>query len=309
MRFLVTGSSGFVGSHLVRALLQGQHRVSVLVRGETASVRNVTHVKWDPNKDALDISLLGGVDAVVHLAGASIAGKRWNPEYKALLRDSRVRGTRLLAKAIAGLDSPPKVMVSASAMGYYGDRGDEVLTEDSAPGQGFLARTSVEWENATAPASDAGIRVVHLRIGNVLGRDGGMIKRLKPLFLTGLGGRIGSGQQWWPWIAVEDLVRVITTVVDDDSYAGAVNAAAPGITRQADFAKAMASALRRPAFLPMPAWLARLMIGEMAQEAVLSSQRMVPEKLNSKGFEFLGPELEVVFHHIFRAPAESEWQR
>jgi uncharacterized protein (TIGR01777 family) len=257
--------------------------------------------------DELDLSSAGRVDAVVHLAGVNVAGKRWNAEYKALIRDSRVRGTRLIAKAIAALDPKPRVMVMASAMGYYGDRGDEVLTEESAPGDDFMAGVAVEWERAADPAREAGTRVVATRFGHVLGKQAGTLPKLKTPFLLGLGGPMGSGRQWWPWVAVEDVVRVIRFAIDREDIAGAVNTVAPGITRQKEFAKELAKALGRPAFMPLPAWGAKLILGELAVD-VLSSRRMVPAVLESKGFKFLGPDLPTVFHHVFRAPAESEWR-
>lgn len=308
MHVLVTGSSGFVGSTLVEHLLRSGDRVTTLVRGSSDSDRRVNAVKWDPTADSIDLAVVGNVDAVVHLAGASIAGKRWNDEYKALIRESRVHGTRLLSRAITELNHKPSVMVMASAQGYYGDRGEEELTEESGPGEGFLAETAVEWERAADPARDAGIRVVATRFGNVLGKDGGMLPRLKIPFLSGLGGRVGSGQQWWPWIAVEDVARIIKFSIDNREIFGPVNTVAPGITRQIDFAKALAKTLRRPAIAPLPGWAAKLLVGGLAEEGLLASQKMVPSVLIDHGYQFLGEDLATVFHHVFRAPAESEWR-
>lgn len=308
MHVLVTGSSGFVGSTLVDHLLRSGDRVTTLVRGSSNADRRVNPVKWDPTAESVDLAVVGNVDAVVHLAGASIGGKRWNAEYKKLIRDSRVHGTSVLSKAISGLSHRPPVMVMASAQGYYGDRGDEELTEESGPGEGFLADTAVEWENAADPARDAGIRVVATRFANVLGKEGGMLPRLKVPFLSGLGGRMGSGQQWWPWIAVEDVARIIKFSINNQEIAGPVNTVAPGITRQIDFAKALARTLRRPAIAPLPGWAAKLLIGGLAEEGLLASQKMVPSVLIDHGYEFLGEDLSTVFHHVYRAPAESEWR-
>ncbi len=307
MHVLVTGSNGLVGSTLVGSLLRSGDRVTTLVRGEVASEDRVTQLKWDPGADNLDLEVAGNVDAVVHLGGVGIAAKRWNAQHKAAIRNSRVRGTRLISKAIAALPQRPSVMVVASAMGYYGDRGEETLTEQSGPGEGFLAETAVEWERAADPAREAGIRVIHARFGNVLARDGGMIPRLKIPFMLGLGGPIGSGRQWWPWMAVEDIARAIRFVIEDEQISGPVNFVAPGITRQKQFAEEMASVLNRPAFMPLPGWAARLVVGELSVE-LLSSQRMVPQVLEEHGFEWRGPDLETVFHHIFRARSESEWR-
>lgn len=307
MHVLVTGSNGFVGTTLVNSLVRDGHRVTTLVRGEAHPVNQITRINWDPGADTLDLSITGNPDAIVHLGGVGIADKRWKPKHKAAIRNSRVRSTRLISKAAAAMPRKPPVMIVASAMGYYGDRGEESLTEESGPGEGFLAETAVEWERAAEPARDAGIRVVHARFGNILGRNGGMVPKLKFLYGTGLGGRIGSGRQWWPWIAVEDAARAIRFVIEHDEISGPVNFVAPGITRQKEFTKEFAGALRRPAFMPLPAWAARLVIGELAGE-LLSSQRMVPEVLEQNGFEWRGPDLKTVFWHIFRSPAESEWR-
>lgn len=307
MHVLVTGSNGFVGGVLVDSLIRDGHRVTTLVRGEAPPVRQINRMRWDPGADTLDLSTAGNVDAVVHLGGVGIAAKRWSPQHKAAVRNSRVHSTRLLSKAVAEMEPKPPVMVVASAMGYYGDRGDDVLTEESGPGEGFLADVAVEWERAADPAREAGIRVVHTRFGNVLGRDGGMVPKLKIPYLTGFAGPIGSGKQWWPWIAVEDAARAIRFAIEKTEISGPVNACAPGITRQKEFAKEFAGALNRPSFMPLPAWAAKLLIGGLAEE-LLSSQRMKPQVLEENGFEWLGPDLETVFHHIFRAPSEGEWR-
>ncbi len=307
MHVVVTGSSGLVGSILVDGLTRDRHRVTILTRGESKPAGQINQVRWDPGADSLDLSVVGNPDAIVHLGGVGIAARRWSPQHKAAIRNSRVRGTRLISKAAAAMPVKPPVLIVASAMGYYGDRGEETLTEESEPGEGFLAETAVEWERAADPARDAGIRVVHARFGNILGRDGGMVPRLKWIYRSGLGGPIGSGRQWWPWIAVEDAARAIRFAIENEQISGPVNVVAPEPSRQKQFAKEMARALRRPAFMPLPAWAARLVVGELSVE-LLSSQRMVPEVLQNHGFTWLGPDLQTVFHHIFRAPAESEWR-
>lgn len=307
MHVLVTGSNGFVGKTLVDSLIRDGHRVTTLVRGEATRVEQITRINWDPGADSFDLSIAGNPDAIVHLGGIGIADKRWNPQHKAAIRNSRVHGTRLISKSAAAMSQKPPVMVVASAMGYYGDRGEEELTEESGPGEGFLAETAVEWERAADPAREAGIRVVHARFGNILGRHGGMIPKMKIPYLTGFGGRIGSGRQWWPWMAVEDTARAIRFAIEQEGISGPLNVVAPGITRQKEFAKEFAGALRRPAFMPLPAWAARLVIGGLAGE-LLSSQRMVPQVLEQNGFEWRGPDLKTVFWHIFRSPAESEWR-
>ena len=308
MHVLVTGSNGFVGSSLVQSLIRSGDRVTTLVRGEAPPVRLITRMTWDPGADSLDLSTAGNVDAVVHLGGVGIAARRWSPQHKAAIRESRVHGTRLLAKAVAAMTPRPPVMIVASAQGIYGNRGDELLTEESTPGEGFLAEVGVEWERSADPARDAGIRVVSTRFGNILGRDGGMVPKLKIPYMTGFGGPIGSGRQWLPWIAVEDVVRAIRFAIERAEIVGPVNTVAPGITRQKEFAKAFAGALRRPAFMPLPAWVARRVVGGLADEGLLASQRMVPQVLEQHGFTWLGPDLKTVFYHIFRAPAESEWR-
>ncbi len=308
MHVLVTGSNGLVGSALVNSLLRTGDRVTTLVRGQAKPARDITRIQWDPGADTLSLALAGNVDAVVHLAAASIGGKRWTPQYKAEIRDSRVRGTRLLSKAVAAMQPRPPVMVVASAMGIYGDRGDEIVTEDSVPGEGFLADVAVEWERSADPAREAGVRVINTRFGNILSRDGGMVPKLKLPYMTGLAGKIGSGQQWWPWIAIEDAIRAIRFVIDTPDIVGPVNVCAPGITRQKEFTKAFASALRRPSFMPLPAWAARLVVGGLADDGLLASQHMVPRVLEQLGFTWLGADLETVFHHMFRTPAENEWR-
>jgi len=286
----VTGSSGLVGTALLPALAAGGHgALRVLRRGPAAAGERAVH--WDPAAGRIDAGALEGVDAVVHLAGESVAA-RWTAARKARIRESRVGSTALLAGALARLARPPRVLVAASATGWYGDRGDETLIEASAPGTGFLADVCREWEAAAAPATAAGLRVVHLRIGLVLSRRGGALPRLLAPFLLGLGGPIGSGAQWVSWIALDDLVGVILHALERDALRGPVNAVAPRPVTNRELARTLARVLRRPAFLPFPALAARLLLGEMADALLLASARVLPTRLTASGYAFEHPELD-----------------
>lgn len=278
----ISGASGLVGAALGAFLTAGGHRVSRLVRGEP---RGEDEIGWDPRDDSIEAEKLEGVDALVHLAGENIAGGRWSAGRKRRIRESRVRGTRLLAATLASLSRRPAVLVSASALGYYGDRGDETLDESSAPGAGFLAQVCREWEAATEPAERAGIRVVRLRIGLVLSAAGGALGTMLPLFRAGLGGRLGDGRQFISWIAHDDLIGVIHHALIDDSLRGPVNAVAPQPVRNAEFTRTLGRVLRRPTVLPAPAAALRLALGEMANELLLSSTRLAPRALAAAGFE------------------------
>jgi uncharacterized protein (TIGR01777 family) len=294
----VTGASGLVGSGLAPALASAGHRVVRLVRGAgAASAPGESVARWDPDSGALEGSALAGVDAVVHLAGESIAGGRWTEPKKRRIRSSRVDATRRLAGALARLERPPRVLVSASAIGYYGDRGSEILREDSAPGTGFLAEVCREWEAATEPAARAGIRVVRLRIGMVLSRRGGALAAMLTPFRLGAGGPVGSGAQWVSWIALDDLVRAILHALATDSLAGAVNAVAPEPVTNRALARTLGRVLRRPALLPLPAFAARLLLGQMADELLLASARVEPARLRAGGFAFHLTPLETALRH------------
>jgi uncharacterized protein (TIGR01777 family) len=284
LRIAISGSGGLVGSAFAAALAGEGHRVVRLVR--RASAQGPDEVAWDPAAGRIDAAGLEGVDAVVHLAGENIASRRWSAARKERIRTSRVEGTRLVAGAVAGLARPPRVLVNASAIGYYGDRGDELLEEGSAPGSGFLAETCVAWEAATAPARQAGLRVVSLRIGIVLSAAGGALGRMLVPFRLGLGGRIGDGRQFMSWVALDDLVGIIRRCVLDDTLAGAINAVAPGPVRNAEFTAALGRALRRPTPLPVPAWAVRLLFGEMGTALLLAGARVVPARLERAGFAF-----------------------
>ncbi len=299
MKVLVTGSTGLIGSALVRRLGEGGHAVRRLVRTERDPAR--ADIRWDPAAGALDVEALEGVDAVVHLAGEDIASGTWTPAKKARIRDSRVETTSLLARALARLSRPPAVLASASAVGYYGDRGDEILTEDSAPGTGFLAAVCRDWERAAAPAADAGIRVLTLRFGVVLSPSGGALARMLGPFRKGLGGPIGGGRQYVSWIAIDDALGAILHGLATPALAGPVNITAPTPVTQSEFAERLGSVLHRPTVLGIPAFGVRLMFGEMAGETLLASQRLVPKRLLAAGYEFRFPTLEPALRHLLAA--------
>jgi uncharacterized protein len=288
LKIAITGATGFIGSALTQHLRGKGHDVLRITRG--AAGGDTLH--WDPAAGVLDRDRLEGVDAVVHLAGESIGRLFWTEAHKMRVLDSRVRGTALLAETLAGLDHPPEVLVSASAVGYYGDRGDEELTEESGRGTGFLAEVAVAWEEAAGAARDAGIRVVHPRTGIVLSSLGGVLPRILLPFRLGLGGRLGSGRQWWPWITLEDEVRAIVWCIERSQVAGPVNLSAPNPVRNAEFTETLARVLRRPALLPAPRAVLRVALPEMADELLLASQREIPHRLSEGGFEFAHPELE-----------------
>lgn len=287
MRIAVTGSTGLIGTALVARLRAAGHTVVRLVRRPT---RGADEVSWDPRRGTLDLDGLAGVEAAVHLAGAGAGDHRWTEAYKRTIRDSRVLGTRTLVRALTALDPPPRVLVSGSAVGYYGDRGDEVLTEDSVGGEGFLADVVRAWEAETRPAADAGIRVACARTGLVMAREGGAFDRLLRLARLGLGGPLGSGRQWWPWITLDDEVAALEFLLSSEA-SGPVNLSAPHPERNADIARALGHALHRPAVAPAPGFALRIVLGEFAAE-VLASQRMVPRRLLGAGFPFTYPDLD-----------------
>jgi uncharacterized protein (TIGR01777 family) len=279
MTILITGASGFLGTALTALLKSKGHEVRRMGRSSG-------DVKWNPEAGSIEAAKMEGFDAVVHLAGENIAGKRWSEEQKRKIRDSRVKGTRLLAETLAGLQRPPKVLVSASAIGFYGNRGDEALTEDSKPGTDFLSNVCKEWEEAAEPAARKGIRVVFIRTGIVLSKDGGAIAKMLMPFKMGVGGKIGDGRQYMSWIALSDECRVILHAIETESIKGPVNSVAPNPVRNAEFTKAMGAALHRPTIFPMPAFAARIALGEMADALLLSSAKVLPKRLMQSGFKF-----------------------
>ena len=288
MNILVTGASGLIGSALVEWLHNRGDRALALRRAVGAA--RSEGPSWNPERGSIDLKSAGRLDAVVHLAGETIA-QRWTPEAQARIRSSRVEGTQLLCKALGQLDPKPRVLVSASAVGFYGDRGNELLDEDSSGGSGFLADTARGWEGATEPAMTAGIRVVHLRIGIVLTPKGGALARMLPVFRLGLGGRLGSGQQYWSWISLDDLLRAIAFALDTTSLTGPVNAVSPGVVTNREFTRLLARALARPALLPVPGFAVKVLLGEMGSEALLGSTRTAPARLVRAGFTFHHAEL------------------
>lgn len=293
MRVAITGSQGLIGSAVAAALRARGHRVIRLVRDGTGGPDDVA---WQPASGRIDAARLEGVEAAVHLAGESLAA-RWTPEQKTAIRESRLRGTGLLAGALAGLAARPRVLVSASAVGYYGNRGDEVLTEASEPGTGFLADLCRDWEAAADPARRAGIRVTHPRFGVVLSGHGGILAKIVPIFRLGAGGPLGHGHQYLPWVALDDAVGAILLALEPDGVAGPINVVAPHAVTNRDFTSALGRALGRPAMLPVPAVALRAMFGEMADEALLASQRVEPARLKAAGYEFRFGELEPALRH------------
>ncbi|MDQ3946397.1 MAG: TIGR01777 family oxidoreductase [Actinomycetota bacterium] len=292
MDVAVTGSSGLIGSALRPALEAAGHRVLRLVRPGSRSSAGSDAVAWDPQAGTIDAGGLEGVGAVVNLAGEGIGDRRWNDAQKARIRDSRVKGTTLLAETLAGLSDPPGVLVSGSAIGIYGDRGDEILTEDSPPGSAFLAEVCQAWEAATAPAEAAGIRVVHLRTGIVLSAAGGVLKKMIAPFKLGLGGRMGSGRQWMSWIVIDDEVGAIVHVLGDGGPTGPVNVTAPHPVTNAELTKALGDVFHRPTLMPLPGAALKLALGaQMAEELLLGGQRVLPTRLEGSGYTFGAPEL------------------
>lgn len=289
MDVAITGSHGLIGSALADSLRLDGHRVVRVVRGEASGPGEVS---WDPEAGTIDAAALEGVDAVVHLAGAGIGDHRWTDEHKRRVKESRTKGTATLARALAAMDRKPAALLSGSAIGYYGSRGDEVLTEVSAPGNDFLAEVCVAWEAETAPAADAGIRVVHLRTGLVLDGKGGMMSKMLPLFKLGLGGRMGSGKQWWSWISIDDEVGAIRFLLERD-VAGAVNLTTPEPVTNTQFTKALGRVLHRPTPLPVPMFGPALLLGREGAETMIdASQRVQPEKLLAEGYRFRYVHLE-----------------
>ncbi|MBI3322251.1 MAG: TIGR01777 family protein [Candidatus Omnitrophica bacterium] len=303
MKILLTGSSGFVGKPLYSRLRSRGERILRLVRRPPGL--NQDQILWNPEGGKLDPAPLQGVNAAIHLAGDPIAHGRWTPAKKREIRDSRVLGTQLLAGTLARLTPPPQVLICASAVGYYGDRGDEPLTEESGRGGGFLAETGEEWEAACKPAAAAGIRVVNLRFGIILDPAGGALKMMLPPFRAGIGGPLGSGRQWMSWITREDAIGVVLYALSTTSLKGPVNAVSPSPVTNTEFSRALGKALRRPAFLPVPAFAVRLLFGEMADEALLASTRVLPKKLRESGFAFRHPELQPALEQMLRQPRPS----
>lgn len=301
MRIAITGATGSIGTTLAPMLTTAGHQVVPISRQRLEG-----GIQWDPLDGVLNGAALEGVDAVIHLAGANLADGRWTDDRKALLRESRLVPTALLARTLAGLSAKPRVLISASAVGIYGDRGDEILDERSEPGEDFLAELGVAWERAADPARDAGIRVVHPRMGIVLTpSDGALAKMLTP-FRLGAGGTLGSGRQWMSWIALDDVLGSYWRMLGDERLSGPVHVTAPDPIRNADFTKVLAGVLNRPAIIPVPEIALRAMFGEMADATVLASQRAVPRELERVGHHFEYPALEGALRHLLGRTANGE---
>lgn len=284
MKILITGSSGFLGSALVNALSQEGHDVTGLVRQARGSAP--AEITWNPSVGMLDPKLLEGFDAVIHLAGESIAGGRWTPERKAAIRDSRVTSTTFLCEALAALERKPHTLLSASAVGYYACHGDGPLTEESPSGAGFLADVCRAWEAATRPAQDAGVRVAFLRSGVVLSPDGGLLKKVSLPFNLGLAATLGNGTQYMSWISLTDWLRAVIFLINTEDLDGPVNLVSPQPVTNKEFTMALAHRLNRPALLRLPAWLLKIILGELAEALLLCSQRVTPQKLLAANFQF-----------------------
>ncbi|MCT2547685.1 TIGR01777 family oxidoreductase [Streptomyces sp. NBC_00257] len=295
-RIAVTGASGLIGAALVRSLRADGHEVVRLVR---RPARAGDEVEWDPGRGYVDVAGLVGCDAVVHLAGAGVGDHRWTAAYKREIRDSRVLGTAAIAEAVASLDVPPKVLLSGSAIGYYGDTGDRAVDESAPAGEGFLPSVCVEWEAATAAAQEAGVRTVHARTGLVVGREGGAWGRLFPLFRAGLGGRLGNGRQYWSFIALHDEVAALRHILDTESLSGPVNLTGPDPVTNSEVTAAMGRVLHRPTLLTAPAPALRLALGDFAQD-VLASQRVLPGQLLDSGFVFAFPGIDSAIRAALR---------
>ncbi|HET6374344.1 MAG TPA: TIGR01777 family oxidoreductase [Candidatus Polarisedimenticolia bacterium] len=295
MRILVSGASGLVGSALLPALAADGHVVTRLTRSRPPAGGESS---WDPEHGLLDVSALDGVEAVVHLAGQNIASGRWTQKTKTLIRESRVKGTRLLAQSLAKLQSPPHTLICASAIGYYGSRGDEILDETSAPGDDFLASVCRDWEEAAQTAARSGIRVVILRFGVILSTRGGALAKMLTPFRIGAGGVVGDGRQYMSWIDIDDVVGVIQHALRDETLAGPVNTVSPRCVTNREFTKTLGAVLSRPTLFPMPAFVARALFGEMADALLLSSVRVAPARLTAAGFRFKHPELAESLKHL-----------
>jgi uncharacterized protein (TIGR01777 family) len=292
---LISGSSGLIGMALVSQLKTHGYGITSLVRSGSSGTGRIS---WDPARP-LAPELVSGFDAVIHLAGESIVG-RWTDAKKCRILESRVPPTQNLARALASASQPPRVLICASAVGFYGSRGDEVLQEDSASGAGFVAEVCRQWEGAAQPAADAGIRTVHTRFGIVLSPAGGALQKMLLPFRLGVGGNMGAGRQWWPWVALSDVTGAILHAIGNDALRGPVNVGSPNPVRNAEFTRTLASVLSRPAIFPMPAFAARLAFGQMADELLLASQRVVPTKLLASGYVFQQPELKAALSGILR---------
>lgn len=300
MKVLISGSSGLVGSALCRRLeSEPDYEIVRLVRKQSPDTSDTT-VVWNPSAGQLEPEAFAGIDAVIHLGGVNIASRRWSAEMKQKIFNSRFQSTSLLAHQLAALEQKPSVMLCASAVGFYGDRGDERVDETSARGSGFLADVCQAWEEATHPARDAGIRVVNMRFGMILDQQGGALSQMVTPFKLGVGGRIGSGKQYWSWIALPDVINAIQFCLEHSELQGPVNFVAPDEVTNLEFTKTLGKVLSRPTCLPVPAWGIKTLFGEMGQELMLTSARVTPGKLTAAGFQFQFPKLEDAFRSVLQ---------
>jgi uncharacterized protein (TIGR01777 family) len=300
MKILISGSHGLVGTALMKSLEPEGHEVFRLVRYAPSSD---AEIEWSPDRYSIALARIEGFDAVVNLAGESIAEGRWTEDKKQRIRESRVKGTKLLGDALANLTNPPKTFICASAIGYYGNRGDEILTETSAPGDDFLAKVCVEWEKATALAKEKGIRVLNTRFGVILDAHGGALAKMLPPFRAGLGGKIGSGKQWMSWIELDDVVGALKFALTNEALSGPVNFVAPNPVTNAEFTNTLGKVLSRPTLIPIPAFGVRLLFGEMGEALLLAGQRVAPKRLMTEGYQFQYPQLEEALRHVLAKSA------
>ena len=297
MRILITGASGLIGTALQRSFDEIGHELLLASRNEA---KDSQHIQWDVEKGFSELERLEGIDAVVHLAGESVFGLSWSDAKKKAIRDSRVDGTRSVVEAISKLKARPNVLVAASAIGFYGDRGDEEMTESSAAGDTFLAEVSKEWESEARRAEDAGIRTVLLRTGIILSKDGGALGTMLLPFKLGIGGVVGSGKQWMSWISIDDHIRVINYAIEYENVRGAVNSVSPNPVTNGEFTKTLGEVLYRPTILPLPSFAVNMVFGEMGDALLLASTRVVPKRLEDAGFEFKYPELKTAIEHAVK---------
>jgi len=297
MRILITGASGLIGTALQRSFDEIGHELLLASRKEA---KDSQHIQWDVEKGFSELERLEGIDAVVHLAGESVFGLSWSDAKKKAIRDSRVDGTRSVVEAISRLKARPNVLVAASAIGFYGDRGDEEMTESSAAGDTFLAEVSKEWESEARRAEDAGIRTVLLRTGIILSKDGGALGTMLLPFKLGIGGVVGSGKQWMSWISIDDHIRVINYAIEYENVRGAVNSVSPNPVTNGEFTKTLGEVLYRPTILPLPSFAVNMVFGEMGDALLLASTRVVPKRLEDAGFEFKYPELKTAIEHAVK---------